>query len=133
MHKYSVRVIINFMLFEKSHSSPICQIMKILFAENCQQRSHTHISVVATALQQCNTHANCLFIPQCVVREANDILRHHNYNFSNWLREYLFSNKRVNHRVEQYTHTYANHSSTELYSCSRLYGNYVLVNQIYAT
>jgi len=74
------------MLFKKPHSRPICHI-RILSAENCQQRSnarthththahahtHTHISVVATALQQCNTRANCLFISQHVVREANGI------------------------------------------------------------
>jgi hypothetical protein len=67
--------------------------------------THTHISVVATALQQCNTRGNCLFIPQHVVRDANGILRHQNNNFSNWLREFLFSNKRVIHRVEQYIYT----------------------------
>jgi len=33
-----------------------------------EEVTHTHISVVAIALHQSNTHANCLFIPQEGVR-----------------------------------------------------------------
>jgi len=97
------------MSFEKPHSRPICHTMRLLFAENCQQRSHTHT----------HTHNFSCFNSSRTVQYTCKLLihtaarctgskwhtQHQKYNVSNWLRE-LFSNKRVIHRVEQYTHTH---------------------------